>query len=72
MTPVEVVDSGGVDSDFGQLGIKGWSSCRAGLGVGGIGTWFYEDDDEPIVTFDHYAALFGLVVDAQGAGVGDC
>lgn len=47
VTPVEVVDSGGAYSDFGQLAITGWAGYLADLGVGGIGTWFYDDEDEP-------------------------
>ena len=47
VTPVEVVDSGGAYSDSGQLAVTGWAGYLADLGVGGIGTWFYDDDDEP-------------------------
>lgn len=70
--PVEVVDISGAYFYCGQLGITTWAGYRTYLGVGGVGTWFYDDDDEPIVTFDHYAARSGLVVDAQGVGVGHC
>jgi len=70
-TPVEVLDINGAYSYWGHLGITGWGGYRTYLAVGGIGTWLYDADYEPIVTFNHYAGPFTLVVDAEGVGVGD-
>jgi hypothetical protein len=70
-TPFETLDINGSYSYGAQLGISGWGGYRSYVGVGGIGTWLYDSDYEPIVTFNHYADPFTLVVDAEGVGVGD-
>ena len=69
--PVETLDINGAYSYWGHLGITGWGGYRSYVAVGGIGTWFYDADYEPIVTFNHGADPLTLVVDAEGVGVGD-
>ena len=70
-TPVETLDVNGAYSYWGQFGITGHGGYRSYVGVGGLGLWIYDDDYEPIVTFNHGADPGTLVVDAEGVGVGD-
>ncbi len=53
-----------------QLSINGYGYYSS-VGVGFAGFWLYDDDYEPIATFNHNADAFTLVVDAEGVGVGD-
>jgi len=70
-TPVETLDINGAYAYWGQFGITGYGGYRSYLGVGGLGLSIYDDDYEPIVTFNHGADPMTLVVDAEGVGVGD-
>lgn len=70
-TPVETLDINGAYAYWGQFGITGYGGYRSYVGVGGLGLWLYDDDYEPIATFNHGADPFTLVVDAEGVGVGD-
>ena len=69
--PVETLDINGAYSYWGQFGITGYGGYRSYVGVGGLGLWVYDDDYEPIATFNHGADPLTLVVDAEGVGVGD-
>jgi hypothetical protein len=53
-----------------QFGISGYGYYSS-VGVGYAGFWLYDNDYEPIATFNHNADAFTLVVDAEGVGVGD-
>ncbi len=70
-TPVETLDVNGAYAYWGQFGITGYGGYRSYVGVGGLGFWIYDDDYEPIVTFNHGADALTMVVDAEGVGVGD-
>jgi hypothetical protein len=59
-----------VNSYLPQFGISGYGYYSS-VGVGFAGFWLYDDDYEPIATFNHNADAFTLVVDAEGVGVGD-
>ena len=69
--PFETMDIYGADAYWGHLGITGWGGYRSYVAVGGLGTWLYDDDYEPIAVFNHAAQPFALMVDAEGVGVGD-
>lgn len=59
-----------VNSYLPQFGISGYGYYSS-VGVGFAGFWLYDNDYEPIATFNHNADAFTLVVDAEGVGVGD-
>ncbi len=65
--PYNRLEVTGYPSQFG-IGYDGYYSS---VGVGFAGFWLYDDDYEPIATFNHNADAFTLVVDAEGVGVGD-
>ena len=69
--PDATLDVNGFPPDEYQLGITGPGGYRVAQSVGGSGLWFYDNDYEPIVTFNHAAGPLSLVVDAYGVGIGD-